>query len=69
MMTLVDQQRAMESLKEEVMEFLLNDQRFKDLVNTEWDGRFPTGVATETLDETICMCQLLVGQRILREVF
>lgn len=63
------QERKIEDLKEKVMELVTNSQDFKDLVMAEYEARFPVGVLTETLDETICMCQLLVGQRILREVF
>ena len=59
-----------EDIRERILEMLLNDEVVTDLVHDEVSQRFPKGVsdAEGHLDEVVCMCQLLVFQRVLKGV-
>ena len=60
-----------EDLRERVLELVSTDETVRDLVSDEVMARFPKGVPSEqpeTLDEVVCMCQLLVFDRILKGI-
>ena len=59
-----------EDIRERILEMLLKDEVVTDLVHEEVSQRFPKGVsdAEGHLDEVVCMCQLLVFQRVLKGV-
>jgi hypothetical protein len=59
-----------EGVREQILEILSKDETVCDLVHEEVGLRFPRGVADQEghLDEVVCMCQLLVYDRILKGV-
>lgn len=63
-----NEQLLVEALAERLLEQLLDDETFQLLVDQEVNWRFPNGVRDQDREEITCMCQLLVGQRVMRKV-
>lgn len=59
---------AFEDLRERILEMVMNDPAFQSEVNKEWDARFPTGISTNALEESICMCQIIVGRELFQKI-
>lgn len=57
-----------EDLQERILELLTKDQTFIDAVHEERRQRFPNGVNQMDYDEITCMCQIIVGRQILRDI-
>lgn len=66
-------QAVIESIREEILEKLLEDERFINLVRTSmmqrWGALDLSGVDQQVEEELVCMEQILVGKTILNGIF
>jgi hypothetical protein len=50
------------------LELVTKHPSFGVMLEDEYHQRFPTGVSPQAFDEVMCMCQLLVVDRILKGI-